>query len=30
MTMTGVDAAPRQSFVPRPAVLRAIRRRTHP
>ncbi len=30
MTMTGVDAPPRQGLVPRPAVLRAIRRRTHP
>jgi hypothetical protein len=30
MTMTGVDTAARQSIVPRPAVLRAIRRRTHP
>jgi diadenylate cyclase len=29
MTMTGVDAPPRQGLVPRPAVLRAIRRRTH-
>lgn len=30
MTMTGVDAPSRQGLVPRPAVLRAIRRRTHP
>jgi diadenylate cyclase len=30
MTMTGVDTPPRQGLVPRPAVLRAIRRRTHP
>jgi diadenylate cyclase len=30
MTMTGVDAPSRQGIVPRPAVLRAIRRRTHP
>ena len=28
--MTGVDAEVRQHLVPRPAVLRAIRRRTHP
>jgi diadenylate cyclase len=30
ITMTGVDTPPRQRIVPRPAVLRAIRRRTHP
>ncbi len=30
MTLTGVDAPVRQRIMPRPAVLRAIRRRTHP
>jgi diadenylate cyclase len=30
ITMTGVDAPVRQGIMPRPAVLRAIRRRTHP
>jgi diadenylate cyclase len=30
ITVTGVDASERQGFMPRPAVLRAIRRRTHP
>ena len=30
VTMTGVDTPGRQRLVPRPAVLRAIRRRTHP
>jgi diadenylate cyclase len=30
MTMTGVDAPPRPGLASRPAVLRAIRRRTHP
>ncbi|HWF58272.1 MAG TPA: diadenylate cyclase CdaA [Candidatus Dormibacteraeota bacterium] len=30
ITATGVDAPERQGIMPRPAVLRAIRRRTHP
>jgi len=30
ITLTGVDESPRQGIMPRPAVLRAIRRRTHP
>jgi diadenylate cyclase len=30
ITVTGVDASERQGLMPRPAVLRAIRRRTHP
>ncbi len=30
ITATGVDAPERQGIIPRPAVLRAIRRRTHP
>ncbi|MGH7722725.1 MAG: diadenylate cyclase CdaA [Candidatus Dormibacteria bacterium] len=29
ISLTGVDASERQGIVPRPAVLRAIRRRTH-
>jgi diadenylate cyclase len=30
ITMTGLDVPPRTGLMPRPAVLRAIRRRTHP
>jgi diadenylate cyclase len=29
ITLTGVEAPHRQGIMPRPAVLRAIRRRTH-